>query len=139
MAKNIIEKVNDYLLESETFANEFLPLKETLTPIQADFQKALNELKEKSASADDLADKVFYLNRYTDLVRKVEGVFDTRSKRLQQTIAMLSKLPSAFTDDNNNVDNTETDSLNTETDTKQLTPEQANEIMMILRDTKKQG
>lgn len=136
MAKNIIEKVNDYLLESETFANEFLPLKETLTPIQADFQKALNELKEKSANADDLADKVFYLNRYTDLVRKVEGVFDTRSKRLQQTLAMLSKLPSAFTDDNN-TDNTENSSLDIETETKQLTPEQANEIMMILRDTKK--
>lgn len=135
MAKNIIEKINDYLLESETFANEFLPLKETLTPIQVDFQKALSELKEKSANADDLADKVFYLNRYTDLVRKVESVFDIRSKRLQQTIAMLNKLPSVSTDDN--TDNTEVNSLNTETETKQLTPEQANEIMMILRDTKK--
>lgn len=135
MAKSIIEKINDYLLESETFANEFLPLKETLTPIQVDFQKALSELKEKSANADDLADKVFYLNRYTDLVRKVESVFDIRSKRLQQTIAMLNKLPSVSTDDN--TDNTEVNSLNTETETKQLTPEQANEIMMILRDTKK--
>lgn len=129
--KSMIDRINNYLLESENFADEFLPLKATLEPIKDDFQLALNELKRQADEADDLADKVFYLNRYTDLVKKVEGVFDTRSKRLQQTLSMLTKLPQ--------IDNviTEQSDVNVEDDiekdnTPPLTPEEASVIIGIL-------
>lgn len=130
--ETLINKINNYLLDTEEYANEFLPLKETLEPIQHDFKQALTELKEKSQTATELSDRVFYINRYTDLVKKVENVFDTRSKRLQQTLSMLTKLPAI--QDVENVDNdkqTETDIDNTP-----LTPEQANKIMQILREAK---
>ena len=128
---NLVEKLNNYLVESESFANDFLPLKETLQPIQKDFQQALTELKNKSDNASDIADKVFYINRYTDLVKKMESVFDTRSKRLQQTLTMLAKIDLPNTE--NEVSN-QSDSL--EDDEKQLTPEQANEILKILSNKK---
>lgn len=134
MAKDIIERVNDYLLDSEAFANEFLPLRETLTPIQKDFQSALSELKTKAEDADNIADRVFYINRYTDLVRKVEGVFDTRSKRLQQTLSMLMKLP----DLPNTTDTEENSNTNIEnSEQSPLTPEQANKILQVLNEIKK--
>lgn len=131
MKNNIVDIVNNYLVDSENFANEFLPLRETLTPIQQDFKSALEELKQKSETATELSDKVFYLNRYTDLVKKVEGVFDTRSKRLQQTLSMLMKLPDVS-------DSTElqTDSNSDEFDNSNITPEQANEILKILNNKK---
>lgn len=133
MAKDIIERVNDYLLDSEAFANEFLPLRETLTPIQKDFQSALNELKTKAEDADNIADRVFYINRYTDLVRKVEGVFDTRSKRLQQTLSMLMKLPELPP----NTEDNEENPAQEEMEKSPLTPEQANKILQVLRETGK--
>lgn len=132
MAKDIIERVNDYLLDSEAFANEFLPLRETLTPIQKDFQSALNELKTKAEDADNTADRVFYINRYTDLVKKVESVFDTRSKRLQQTLSMLMKLPELPPETDN-----EDNSVQEEMENSPLTPEQANKILQVLRETNK--
>lgn len=133
LTENILEKVNKYLLETESLANEFLPLKETLEPIQNDFRKALEDLKQKSEDAEDLADRVFYINRYTDLIRKLETVFDTRSKRLQQTLAMLTKLPTTYTENKEE----QTDNLQTDEEkTQNLTPEQANEILMILKQTK---
>lgn len=133
MAKDIIERVNDYLLDSEAFANEFLPLRETLTPIQKDFQSALNELKTKAEDADNIADRVFYINRYTDLVKKVEGVFDTRSKRLQQTLSMLMKLPELPS----NTEDNEENPAQKEMEKSPLTPEQANKILQVLRETGK--
>lgn len=134
MAKeNIIEKVNNYLLDSEAFANEFLPLRDTLSPIQRDFQAALADLKNKADNAEDLADRVFYINRYTDLVRKVESVFDTRSKRLQQTLTMLMKQPELPT--KNDIEDTNTAEEDIENTA--LTPEQANKILEILRGTEK--
>lgn len=134
MAKeNIIEKVNNYLLDSEAFANEFLPLRDTLSPIQRDFQTALADLKNKADNAEDLADRVFYINRYTDLVRKVESVFDTRSKRLQQTLTMLMKQPELPT--KNDIEDTNTAEEDIENTA--LTPEQANKILEILRETEK--
>ena len=67
---DIVEQVNQYLLDVEKFSNEFLPLQDTLTPIKEDLNSALNELKEKSQNSTEISDKVFYLNRYTDLVKK---------------------------------------------------------------------
>lgn len=127
--ETLINKINNYLLDTEAYANDFLPLKETLEPIQHDFKQALAELKEKSQTATELGDRVFYINRYTDLVKKVESVFDTRSKRLQQTLSMLTKLPAI--QDVENVDNEQTE---TDVDNTPLTPEQANKIMQILRE-----
>lgn len=129
--ETLINKINNYLLDTEAYANDFLPLKETLEPIQHDFKQALAELKEKSQTATELGDRVFYINRYTDLVKKVESVFDTRSKRLQQTLSMLTKLPAI--QDVENVDNEQTE---TDIDNTPLTPEQANKIMQILREVK---
>lgn len=130
--ETLINKINNYLLDAEAYANDFLPLKEILEPIQHDFKQALAELKEKSQTATELGDRVFYINRYTDLVKKVESVFDTRSKRLQQTLSMLTKLPAI--QDIENVDNDE--QTETDVDTTPLTPEQANKIMQILREVK---
>lgn len=132
MKNDIVDIVNNYLVDSENFANEFLPLRETLTPIQQDFKSALEELKRKSETATELSDKVFYLNRYTDLVKKVESVFDTRSKRLQQTLSMLMKLP----DMSDSTELQTDDSNSDEFDNSNITPEQANEILKILNNKK---
>lgn len=128
----VIKKINDYLVETENYASEFLPLKETLEPIQNDFQSALQTLKQKSNEATDVADRVFYINRYTDLIKKIEGVFDTRSKRLQNTISILSKLNLL-----NTTDTPETEEQVFEDTGTPLAPEQANEILKILQETNK--
>ena len=125
---NTIETINKFLLESEQFSNDFLPLNETLTPIKADIKFALDELKSKAESSTDIADKVFYLNRYTDLLRKVESIFEARGKRLQQTLQTLSKLEL-----NNVTETTE----NSKENNSSLTPEQCNAIIKILSEDKK--
>lgn len=125
---NIIENINKYLIESENFASQYLPLKQVLLPIQNDVNNILEELKQKSQSAVDLSDKVFYLNRYTDLVKKIESVFDIRNKRLQQTLSILSK---TYVDNNDTVEEQTSKEINDD-DSKTLTPEEANEILKIL-------
>ena len=124
---DIVEQVNQYLLDVEKFSNEFLPLQDTLTPIKEDLNSALNELKEKSQNSTEISDKVFYLNRYTDLVKKVESIFEARSKRLQQSLQKLAKL----TPVTGNKPVTDTDDENNETN---LTPEQYAKIFAILNN-----
>lgn len=124
---DIIEQVNQYLLDVEKFSNEFLPLQDTLTPIKEDLNSALNELKEKSQNSTEISDKVFYLNRYTDLVKKVESIFEARSKRLQQSLQTLAKLTSVT----GNKPVTDTDNEDNETN---LTPEQYAKIFAILNN-----
>lgn len=124
---DIIEQVNQYLLDVEKFSNEFLPLQDTLTPIKEDLNSALNELKEKSQNSTEISDKVFYLNRYTDLVKKVESIFEARSKRLQQSLQTLAKL----TPVTGNKPVTDTDNEDNETN---LTPEQYAKIFAILNN-----
>ena len=124
---DIVEQVNQYLLDVEKFSNEFLPLQDTLTPIKEDLNSALNELKEKSQNSTEISDKVFYLNRYTDLVKKVESIFEARSKRLQQSLQTLVKL----TPVTGNKPVTDTDDENNETN---LTPEQYAKIFAILNN-----
>nr|DAU15751.1 MAG TPA: hypothetical protein [Caudoviricetes sp.] len=124
---DIVEQVNQYLLDVEKFSNEFLPLQDTLTPIKEDLNSALNELKEKSQNSTEISDKVFYLNRYTDLVKKVESIFEARSKRLQQSLQTLAKL----TPVTGNKPVTDTDDENNETN---LTPEQYAKIFAILNN-----
>lgn len=105
----------------------FYLLQDTLTPIKEDLNSALNELKEKSQNSTEISDKVFYLNRYTDLVKKVESIFEARSKRLQQSLQTLAKL----TPVTGNKPVTDTDDENNETN---LTPEQYAKIFAILNN-----
>ena len=93
---DIIDKLNDYLLDVENLSNEFLPLKDKLNPIKQDINNALEDLKEKSENSEDLADRVFYINRYTDLIKKVESIFDIRSRRLQQAIQTIISCVTAY-------------------------------------------
>lgn len=120
---NIIDTLNDYLLDAETFSNEFLPLRNTLSPIKKDLEEALDELKQKSQQSEELSDKVFYINRYTDLVKKVESIFEARGKRLQQTLQTLAKLAPKISEDG--------DATINDSDTA-LTPEQCNKILQII-------
>ena len=125
---DIIEQVNEYLLDSEKFSNEFLPLRDTLTPIKEDLNNALAELKQKSENSTDIADKVFYLNRYTDLVKKVESIFEARGKRLQQTLQALAKITPKNTSTDNDIQQLDEENSNN------LTPEQCNAIFAILNN-----
>lgn len=126
---NTIETINKFLLESEQFSNDFLPLNETLTPIKADIKSTLDELKSKAETSTDIADRVFYLNRYTDLLKKVESIFEARGKRLQQTLQTLSKI------DMSNISKDDLEAVNSENES--LTPEQCNAIIKILNNSEK--
>lgn len=123
-----IETINKFLLESEQFSNDFLPLNETLTPIKADIKSTLEELKSKAEASTDIADRVFYLNRYTDLLKKVESIFEARGKRLQQTLQTLSKI------DMNSISKDNLEAVASENES--LTPEQCNAIIKILNNEK---
>ena len=124
----LIESLNNYLIDIEKSANEYLPIDDVLNPIQNNIKESLNELQEKSNEAEDIADKVFYINRYTDLVKKVESIFDTRSKRLQQALSIVSKI--SFTPTNVIDDNSDS----TINEDNLLTPEQVNKIMSIINE-----
>lgn len=126
---NTIETINKFLLESEQFSNDFLPLNETLTPIKADIKSTLEELKSKAEASTDIADRVFYLNRYTDLLKKVESIFEARGKRLQQTLQTLSKI------DMNSISKDNLEAVASENES--LTPEQCNAIIKILNNNEK--
>lgn len=130
---DIIEQVNQYLLETEKFSNDFLPLQDTLNPIKNNLEEALKKLKIKSESSNNLEDEVFYLNRYTDLIKKVESIFEAKNKRLQQTLYTLTKLlPVANLNNNDQNKNTETENIN-------ISPEKLNEIIKILQNDDKEG
>lgn len=131
---DIIEQVNQYLLETEKFSNDFLPLQDTLNPIRNNLEEALKKLKIKSESSNNLEDEVFYLNRYTDLIKKVESIFEAKNKRLQQTLYTLTKLLPVANLNNNNDQN-----KNTETENVNISPEKLNEIIKILQNDDKEG
>lgn len=124
---DIIEQLNQYLLETEQYSNEYLPLQQTLEPIKEDINMALLELKDNINNSTELSDKVFYLNRYIDLLKKIEGIFEAKSKRLQQALYALAKINIKDSDSEKN-------KLDDENNIKDLTPEQANEILKILHN-----
>lgn len=130
MENNIINKLNTLLLESEEFNKEFIPLKETLLPIQQDVKDALNSLREKSENSKETSDKIFYLNRYADLIKKIESIFDTRSRRLQSILQTISKIPAE-----NLKDEIKEVKEQIETNQDNLSPEQCNEILKILHNS----
>lgn len=131
MDKNIIEKLNSCLLDTENLANNFLPLDETLSTIKDDVSSTLTELKTMSETSEELSDKVFYINRYTDLIKKIDSIFDARARRLQNSLSMLSKLAlvpgmdtQTINDSKSGVDNSESS----------LSPEQCAKIFAILQN-----
>lgn len=134
MGKSIIDRINDCLVESEEYASEFLPLKDVLQPIQSDFQKALEQLREKAANSEDIEDKVFFMNRYTDLVKRIESIFDSRNKRLQNTLSILTKVPLSNPDTEDSEETSKGEGLKESED--RLSPEDAAALIKILSKAK---
>lgn len=134
MVNDILSTINDMLVETEKCANEFLPLKDKLNYIQNNFNNSLSELKQNAENADNIADRVFYTNKYLDLIKRAESIFDMRSKRLQQTVSMLSKL--SLDTAINDVISEDADS---EENKKKLTPEQANALLKVINDIHQQN
>lgn len=132
---DIINKLNELLLDTETFSDEFLPLKNTLEPIKEDFNNALQNLRDNIRNSSDISDKIFYINRYADLIRKIESIFDSHSKRLQQSLYTLSK--------NQNQTNNET-TLNTDNSSTiddeeiMFSPEDCEKIISIIKKDNKE-
>lgn len=129
---DIIKTISDYLVNLENEANNYLPLEELINPIKQSFNSTLEDLKYKAENSDELSDKVFYLTRYTDLIKKLDSIFDARSKRLQQSLMIISKLPNTIDVEDTDMD----DRLKQDTEEDFLTPEQANEVIKILHSYK---
>lgn len=134
---NKIEKLSQELIALETLSKDYLPLDEKLKPLKQDLDFALEEIRQKVNTSDDVADKVFYLNRYADLIKKVESIFDNQSKRIQNSLQTLIKANAIMTtttqsvDSENNLDEKTKDSVN-------LSPVQCNAILNILNQSKKE-
>lgn len=134
---NRIEKLSQELIALETLSKNYLPLDEKLKPLKQDLDFALEEIRQKVNTSDDVADKVFYLNRYADLIKKVESIFDNQSKRIQNSLQTLIKANAIMTtttqsvDSENNLDEKTKDSVN-------LSPVQCNAILNILNQSKKE-
>ena len=128
---DVIKELSKYVLETESLANDFLPLKDKLNNIKEDLNKTLDSLEEKVNSSDDLSDKFFYTNRYVDLLKKVDSIFDNRSKRIQYAISTLIKAQAV--EDNNSLGSNNKDDTITPDDTNiNLSPEDAMAIVQIL-------
>lgn len=134
---NKIEKLSQELIALETLSKDYLPLDEKLKPLKQDLDFALEEIRQKVNTSDDVADKVFYLNRYADLIKEVESIFDNQSKRIQNSLQTLIKANAIMTtttqsvDSENNLDEKTKDSVN-------LSPVQCNAILNILNQSKKE-
>lgn len=132
---DIINKLNELLLDTETFSDEFLPLKNTLEPIKEDFNNALQNLRDNIRNSSDISDKIFYINRYADLIRKIESIFDSHSKRLQQSLYTLSKNQNQT----NNETTLNTDNLSTIDDEEiMFSPEDCEKIISIIKKDNKE-
>lgn len=128
---DVIKELSKYVLETENLANDFLPLKDKLNNIKEDLNKTLDSLEEKVNNSDDLSDKFFYTNRYVDLLKKVDSIFDNRSKRIQYAISTLIKAQAV--EDNNDLGSDNKDDTITSDDTNiNLSPEDAMAIVQIL-------
>lgn len=119
---DIINKINDILIETENFNSTFLPIQDVLNPIKNDINDALNKLKNLINQSTNTSDKIHFINRYVDLIKKVESIFEAKDKRLLQILQTVNKLPNI--EQQNIQDNDET--------TNNLTPEQCNEILKII-------
>lgn len=132
---DIINKLNELLLDTETFSDEFLPLKNTLEPIKEDFNNALQNLRDNIRNSSDISDKIFYINRYADLIRKIESIFDSHSKRLQQSLYILSKNQNQAS--NETVSNTDSSSTIDDEEI-MFSPEDCEKIISIIKKDNKE-
>lgn len=132
---DIINKLNELLLDTETFSDEFLPLKNTLEPIKEDFNNALQNLRDNIRNSSDISDKIFYINRYADLIRKIESIFDSHSKRLQQSLYTLSKNQNQAS--NETVSNTDNSSTIDDEEI-MFSPEDCEKIISIIKKDNKE-
>ena len=128
---DVIKELSKYVLETENLANDFLPLKDKLNNIKEDLNKTLDSLEEKVNNSDDLSDKFFYTNRYVDLLKKVDSIFDNRSKRIQYAISTLIKAQ-AVEDNNDLGSNNKNDTITPDDTNINLSPEDAMAIVQIL-------
>lgn len=133
---DIINKLNELLLDTETFSDEFLPLKNTLEPIKEDFNNALQNLRDNIKNSSDISDKIFYINRYADLIRKIESIFDSHSKRLQQSLYTLSKNQNQT--NNETVLNTDNSSTIDDDEEIMFSPEDYEKIISIIKKDNKE-
>lgn len=132
---DIINKLNELLLDTETFSDEFLPLKNTLEPIKEDFNNALQNLRDNIRNSSDISDKIFYINRYADLIRKIESIFDSHSKRLQQSLYTLSKNQNQASNETTlNTDNSST----IDDEEIMFSPEDCEKIISIIKKDNKE-
>lgn len=132
---DIINKLNELLLDTETFSDEFLPLKNTLEPIKEDFNNALQNLRDNIRNSSDISDKIFYINRYADLIRKIESIFDSHSKRLQQSLYTLSKNQNQAS--NETISNTDNSSTIDDEEI-MFSPEDCEKIISIIKKDNKE-
>lgn len=131
----VIKNLNQCLLDTENLANDFLPLDSTLSIIKSDVNTILAELKKTSEDSEELSDKVFYINRYADLVKKIDSIFDARTKRIQNSLSILSKM--ALIPGINAASSNETDAdENSEAEGNGLSPEQCAKIFAVLQEGK---
>ena len=132
---DIINKLNELLLDTETFSDEFLPLKNTLEPIKEDFNNALQNLRDNIRNSSDISDKIFYINRYADLIRKIESIFDSHSKRLQQSLYTLNKNQNQASNETTlNTDNSST----IDDEEIMFSPEDCEKIISIIKKDNKE-
>lgn len=130
MTNDLINRINNIIVENENISNNFLPLQEILNPIKNDINETLKELKNKADESPNISDKIFYINRYMDLIKKVDSIFEAKNKRLLQTLQVVAK---------NSIENNSISSEETEDNLSALTPEQCNEIFKIIKNTTKEG
>lgn len=138
-----IEKLSQELIALETLSKDYLPLDEKLKPLKQDLDFALEEIRQKVNNSDDVADKVFYLNRYADLIKKVESIFDNQSKRIQNSLQTIIKAESMLSTSQNPTVTHNTDSddenENGQNETITLSPIQCNKILSILNENNKEN
>ena len=128
MSNNYEQKIVEFLLSSENLYRQLFPIETLLQPVKENVYNTLNELKYNTENSNDLSDKIFYINKYIDILYNINNLFDNQTKRLQQTLLAISKISS-----NDELKNNENKESSKERENKSLTPEQCNEILAILR------
>lgn len=132
---SLTTSLSQKLLDVEQLADTVMPLESALSAIQMDIADSLAELKIKSENSEDFADKIFYLNRYADLVKKIDSIFDNQIKRTQNSLSVLSKLNLISKTDPNTIDVNNSDDGLLNRNFANLTPEQCARIFAILQET----
>lgn len=135
---DIIEQISKSLLDVETVGERFLPLQATLNPVKEDLVSILSNFRTNIENSEYLSDRLYYMDKYIDLVKKVDSIFDAKSKRLQLALQAILKAEiekskmSSGSENSNDSDNID------EAPEDMLAPEQVNEILKILNGNNKE-